>query len=132
MRSRTEKRLERNVLLRVGKHPAVALYPNPVGEGYYGVVGPLLERALPLRIWEEVVRPILWRNRLVYGLGVGSPDLVGSVFGRFWGVELKSEEGRLRPDQRKWHAAARARDCVIDVVRSADEAEEIIEREALR
>jgi hypothetical protein len=56
------------------------------------------------------------------GLGVGSPDLIGAVGGLFLGLELKSEHGRVSDDQLRWHAAARARGCLVEVVRSVDEA----------
>lgn len=53
-------------------------------------------------------------RRLVYGLGRGGPDLIGSValpfFGRVLaqsiGVEVKSATGRTSADQLAWHAGA--------------------------
>lgn len=130
-RKRDEAILERRVLLAVGNEPDVALYTNPVGRGYYGCIYQLLEQALPPAAW-EIAHGVLMRNQLTYGLGVGSPDLVGSVCGRFWGLELKSPTGYVEPDQRTWHAAARERGCVVDVARSLDEVAAAVERERRR
>jgi len=63
-------------------------------------------------------------RRVKYGLGLGSPDLVGMLrpSGRFLGVELKTATGRVSPDQKRWHAAATAAGGLIIVARSVDEA----------
>jgi hypothetical protein len=55
----------------------------------------------------QCVDAVLTRHRVRYGLGVGSPDLFGAVRGVMFGIELKSERGRLSAGQRQWHAAAR-------------------------
>jgi len=64
------------------------------------------------------------RHRLTYGLGVGSPDLVGiGNGGAFVGGELKDPDGgRLRREQAIWHAAARERGATVGVWRSIDDA----------
>lgn len=133
-RRRPEAKLERDVLLRLGRVPELALYRNEVGEGFYGAVLPILRKELarhPSAL--AIVESVLVRNRLRYGLGPGSPDLVGilggAAGGRFLGFELKTEGGRLEPTQGPWHAAARAKGALVEVVRSVEEAEAVIERE---
>jgi hypothetical protein len=64
---------------------------------------------------------------VTYGLGVGSPDLVGIYTDRrgvacAFGVETKTATGRTSEDQRRWHWAAAARGMPTFVARSATEA----------
>lgn len=128
MSDRAEMRLQRNVLLRLGSMPDVWIHPNPVGQGYVGAIRPQLSAALCQRCL-AVATPILDRGRIRWGLGVGSPDLVGAVGpqGRFFGLELKTEDGRMRAEQDQWHAAATARGLLVGVARSEGEALGLIE-----
>lgn len=65
-----------------------------------------------------------------YGLGVGSPDLVGilrvaiggGVVGVWLCLEIKTPEGELDAEQEKCHAIWRRFGALIYVVRSVDEA----------
>ncbi len=93
------------------------------------------EKRLQDEIRAAVIRSgtaILWRNnvgfdmerRVRYGLGLGSPDVVGFLVGsgRFVGLEVKTERGRLSSTQSQWLESARARGAMIGVVRSVPEA----------
>jgi hypothetical protein len=83
---------------------------------------------------------VLWRNStgmtrtddrvLRYGLAVGSADLIGILApkGRFLALEVKSEEGRLRPEQTQFLELVRRCGGFACVVRSAEEALAAIER----
>lgn len=70
-------------------------------------------------------------HAITYGLGKGSPDLVGSValpfFGRTVaqaiGVEVKSARGAVRAEQAAWHAGAAVCGWRVAVVRSVADAE---------
>ena len=62
-----------------------------------------------------------------FGLGQGSTDLVVGVRGRVLFRELKTEEGRLSPEQIKWHAQARLRGLDVGVWRSVAEAVAAVE-----
>jgi len=58
-----------------------------------------------------------------YGLGVGSPDLVGALRGgRAFGCEVKTPTGRLSPEQRAWWRAAHAWGIQGGVANSVDQA----------
>ena len=62
---------------------------------------------------------------LRWGLGNGSPDLVGVVAkgpfkGRCMTIETKTEEGRLSPAQKAWRRAARARGIFYAVARTEE------------
>lgn len=79
-------------------------------------------------------RARLWRNntgvatyggaKVAYGLGVGSPDLVGFLVpsGRFFALEVKTETGRLSREQRCWHASSVSGGAFVACVRSVEEA----------
>ena len=69
-------------------------------------------------------------RKVKYGLGLGSPDLVGLLrpTGRLCGFEVKTPIGRVSKDQKLWHAAARASGGFVAIVRSADEALEALTR----
>ena len=76
---------------------------------------------------QAAVLQILYCNRVTYGLGVGSPDLVGIGHGGvFIGPELKSETGRARESQLTWHAAARSRGARVEICKSVDDAWKVV------
>jgi hypothetical protein len=127
MPARPEALLERAVLARVGALqrtdlPSRVAYKNEVGAGFTGNAAHLCC---------DRCRVVLQRHRIVYGLGVGSPDLVGAVDGRAFGLELKSPTGRVRPEQLAWRDAAIRRGVHVAIVRTVEEAEEAI-RQAMR
>lgn len=78
---------------------------------------------------------LLWRNHVgrvqdergrwhPFGLAPGSADLVGLLApsGRWLALEVKSDRGALRPEQRDWLAMVRRAGGFAAVVRSVDEA----------
>ena len=77
-------------------------------------------------------RATLWRNqvgfdaqnKVKYGLGVGSADLVGLIHknGRLFAIEVKTPTGRISDEQKAWIAVINARGGYAAVARSVDEA----------
>lgn len=67
-------------------------------------------------------------GNLTFGLGKGSPDLVGAVDGRFIGLEVKLPGEKPEPHQAQLHAAWRSLGCFVAVVTSVEEAREAIEQ----
>lgn len=121
---REEALLERQVLAEIGPVPDVAIYKNECGAGFTGSVERDLLATLGPGLTprqQATLRAVLNRHRIHWGLGDGSPDLVGAVAGRFLGLELKSLRGALEETQRRWHAAARARGVAVFKVRSVEE-----------
>ena len=126
MTRRPEAQLEAEILLAYGPDPTVALYRNEVGQGYYGCVLPILRQQLRGTPALAIVEGVLHRNRVTYGLGVGSTDLVCiGRGGKFCGLELKAGT-RPSKEQLIWHAAARSRGAVIEVVKSVERAGEVL------
>jgi hypothetical protein len=101
-------------------------------------------------------RGLFWRNNtgklqdnrgrwVSFGLGIGSPDIVGIIrcsvivsapmksdlahvtdFGRFVGLEVKTDTGKLSPEQSAWHAAASKAGALVAVVTSVREALDVV------
>ena len=73
-----------------------------------------------------------WKDRqgtyVAYGLGVGSPDLILCVRGRFVALEVKTEAGKLSDDQEAWHRDWAESGAVVEVVRSPAEAVAVINK----
>lgn len=80
---------------------------------------------------------VFWRNncglavtargaKIPFGLFPGSADLIGMFRGRFVGVELKTEVGRQSPKQRTWQKCVEDHGGVYALVRSEDDARELL------
>ncbi len=121
---KSEAQIEREVLLAVGRTEGLWIARNEVGQFFRMSATFAIEEALkpfgPGAV--RAAREALTRQRVTCGLGVGSPDLVLTLRGKFAGWELKTPEGRVSPEQEQWHKAARSRGVRVDVIRSADEA----------
>lgn len=126
-RRRPEAKLEGEIIRRIGPDPDVECIKLEVGSGFSrGCLGDL-ERALDGRTF-ALVRDILARWSVSWG-EVGLPDLLVLVRGAPGMLrELKSEDGRLSPEQIKWHAAARRKGVDVEVWRSVDQALADVER----
>lgn len=104
-----ESRLVGEIEARFGAMPGVVIFRNNIGVAeFHGV-------------------------KVAYGVGgKGAPDLLVLVETRhgtfpLW-VETKAPAGRLRPEQEKWHAAARRARWYVEVVRSVEEFAAAVQR----
>lgn len=107
MKPRSERAILREIELALGAERDLLLLRNSVGVAQHvGADG----RTSTLR----------------YGLGSGSPDLVGMLlvdgYARWFCLEVKAETGRLSEVQEHCHDVWRSFGAFIAVVRSADEA----------
>lgn len=117
-----ESVLQAEIRLALGRDPSLVLWRNSTGTAAH--LNPRTNRTTTVR----------------YGLAVGSADLVGILsidvaiggaptrVGRFVALEIKTETGRVRPEQTQWLALVRSRGGFAAVVRSVDEARAAIER----
>ncbi len=96
----TEKDIERQVRLVLGKDSDSAWWLNPVGFDH--------------------------DKKIRYGLFKGSADIIGCYRGRFIGLELKSPIGRQSPEQRMWQVVVERYGGIYQVVRSPDEAHDFL------
>jgi hypothetical protein len=100
---RSEAQIMADIRLALGRIPDLALLRNSVGVA-------------------TEFDPKTHQTRTIrYGLGVGSADLVGCLAGRFVGLEVKTPDGRLTPEQERWAAMIRGKGGFVATVR--DEAE---------
>lgn len=66
-------------------------------------------------------------RRVIRGAPAGTPDILGVLpGGRLFGLEVKTERGRLEDSQRKWHAVAEAFGVRVSVVRSVSQAMAVV------
>lgn len=82
------------------------------------------------RLWRSNAGRIVTKdNRIVQLMPKGFPDTVGfrKTDGKFIAIEVKTESGRLRPEQIKFKEFAEKMPILYGVARSVDEAIEIIE-----
>ncbi len=104
-----EAAIQAEIRLVLGGERDVALWRNNVGLAEF---------------WNERLRRMV---RVEYGLAVGSADLVGiGPGGTFLALEVKTERGRTTPEQERWLELVRLKGGVGRVVRSAEEAVEVV------
>ena len=99
----TEGALMVKVQLILGADPACAFWRNNVGLA-------TTDRGTKIR----------------FGLFPGSADLIGVFRGRFVGVEIKTEDGRQSPEQRTWQSCLESKQGIYAIVRSEDDARELL------
>ncbi len=116
-RSRDEIILRRQVLLALGKFSDVLVMVNEANA--------VTKLSRLIEDKKAAAQAVLPEER--FGLGQGSTDLVIGVRGRVLFRELKTEDGRLSPEQIKWHAQARLRGLDVGVWRSVAEAVAAVE-----
>lgn len=70
-------------------------------------------------------------NRIIKLLPKGFPDTFGyrKSDGKFIAIEVKTESGRLRPEQKKFKAFAETQNILYGVARSVEEAIKIVEED---
>ncbi len=61
------------------------------------------------------------------GIGVGSPDLILCVEGRFVGFETKTPEGKASDEQVKWGNMIRSKGGVYEIVRCIQDATRVLD-----
>ena len=99
----TESELQALILRAAGSKPHVRIFRNQVGEGYVGKAlrdaeGVFLRDARHVRmgLFPGSGDLIGWRTVLI------TQDMVGDEIAQFLSIEVKTPNGRLRPDQMNW------------------------------
>lgn len=110
-KSPLEKRIQADIEAAIGSESDLLLLRNSIGEAeYFGEDG---------KAWH-----------VPYGLGPGSPDLVGLLkrgdFAVWFCLEVKSEVGVVSDDQAKCHRIWKRFGAMVFVVRNVDEAKKAL------
>ncbi|WP_317954823.1 MULTISPECIES: VRR-NUC domain-containing protein [unclassified Staphylococcus] len=84
------------------------------------------------RLWRANAGKVVTKdNRVIKLLPKGFPDTFGyrKTDGKFIAIEVKTEKGKLRPEQKKFKAFAETQNILYGVARNVEEAIEIVEGE---
>lgn len=120
----SEKDIQTQILLALGKHPGVRLFRNNTGNGVTGSRYIRIDKptTVTLQAGDWVVRN---GRRIQFGLCVGSGDLIGARqvngMAQFLSVEVK-DKGKLSPEQENFLQFVRSFGGCGVVARSAEEA----------
>lgn len=108
----SESKIQRDIELAIGAETDLLLLRNNVGQAEH-------VNAETGRVYH-----------MPYGLGVGSPDLVGILgpHGRWFCLEVKAPGEKPRPDQEQCHRAWRRFGAFVATVHSVEEARAALER----
>lgn len=125
----TEIDIQNTIRLNLSRDD-VRLFRNAVGVGWSGT---LMHKGI-----EGVY--LKGARAQTYGLGTGSPDLVGwrsivitpDMVGKrvavFVGLEVKGPRGRVTFDQQNWQSILRRNGAITAIVRNVEEARDAIEK----
>lgn len=129
MSHESEKTTSDRIRIELSQRHGTTLFTNPCGTGW---LGKLIDKSR-----DGIVR-ILAARPVTFGLHSGSPDLVGwkavrvlpshvgKTFALFVGIEVKSDSGRLRPEQTKFLERLKKDGALSGVARSVDDAVKIV------
>ncbi|WP_145430641.1 VRR-NUC domain-containing protein [Staphylococcus haemolyticus] len=84
------------------------------------------------RLWRANAGKVVTKdNRVIKLLPKGFPDTFGyrKTDGKFIAIEVKTETGRLRPEQKKFRDFAETQNILYGVARSVEDAIKIVEGE---
>ena len=127
-----EAEIKHEIRLRLGSMPDVVLWNNSVGMKLDADHTPVLRRLLAIHGTNEAVSLIGATlsdrvRRFPFGLCKGSSDLVGiGPGGRFLGLEVKTATGKPTQLQLQFIELVNRMGGVGSIVRSADEAEDVV------
>lgn len=115
-----------NIMLAVGTTPGVRIFRNNTGMGWQGKskripAGVLIVEPRPLHagLCPGSSDLIGWQEVTI------TPDMVGTKIARFVAIEVKTNTGRVSPDQVNFIRAVREAGGIAEVCRTADEARDL-------
>ena len=111
-----ETTLQQHIRLALGTHPETRLFRNQVGQ----LPDPRTGRPVQFGLARGSADVIGWRSVVI------TPEMVGQRVAIFLSLEVKTETGRLRPEQRNWLRAVQQAGGAAGVVRSVDDALRIV------
>ena len=123
----SEQEIQQRIRLALSKGDT-RLFRNNVGVGWTGAMerrgsDVILRKARPLHagLAPGSADLIGWKSIVI------TEDMVGQVVAVFCSLEIKSQRGKLRPDQEAWLNATRAAGGLAGVARSTEDAAGILD-----
>jgi hypothetical protein len=111
-----ETTLQQRIRLALGTHPELRLFRNQVGQ----LPDPRTGRMVQFGLARGSADLIGWRTLVV------TPEMVGQRIAVFTSIEVKTERGRIRPDQHAWLGTVQAAGGIAGIARSIADATQII------
>jgi hypothetical protein len=119
----TEAELSAQIALEVGSLKGVRIFRNTTGTGWQGKI---VEKRGELTILQHA-------RFTTFGLAKGSGDFIGLTDdGKFLSLEIKTEKGKPSPEQIAWSVMVNRFGGIAGIVRSPEEAIELIKRGVLK
>ncbi len=112
----TETTIQQQIRLALGTRPDLRLYRNQVGS----LPDPRTGRLVTFGLARGSADLIGWRTVTI------TPDMVGQQLAVFTSIEVKTPTGRIAPAQQHWLQAVRSAGGIAGVVRSIDDALQIV------
>ena len=111
-----ETDLQQRIRLAIGTHPELRLFRNQVGQ----LPDPHTGRMVQFGLARGSADLIGWRTITI------TPDMVGRQVAVFTSIEVKTERGRVRPEQHAWLGCVQAAGGIAGIARSIADATQII------
>ena len=111
-----ETDLQQRIRLALGTHPELRLFRNQVGQ----LPDPRTGRMVQFGLARGSADLIGWRTITI------TPDMVGRQVAVFTSIEVKTERGRVRPEQQAWLGAVQSAGGIAGIARSIADATQII------
>jgi hypothetical protein len=111
-----ETDLQQRIRLALGTSPNLRLFRNQVGS----LPDPRTGRLVTFGLAKGSADLIGWRTITI------TPDMVGRQVAVFTSIEVKTERGRVRPEQQAWMGCVQGAGGIAGIARSVQDANAIV------
>lgn len=112
----SETHLQQEIRLALGTKPDLRLYRNNCGS----LPDPRTGRLVTFGLARGSADLIGWRTITI------TPDMVGSQVAVFTSIEVKTERGRVRPEQHAWLSTVQQSGGIAGIARSIQDANDLV------
>ena len=111
-----ETDLQQRIRLALGTHPDARLFRNQVGS----LPDPRTGRPVQFGLARGSADLIGWRTITI------TPEMVGQRLAVFTSIEVKTERGRVRPEQHAWLSTVQQSVGIAGIARSVQDANDLV------
>ena len=111
-----ETDIQQRIRLALGTRPDLRLFRNQVGQ----LPDPRTGRPVQFGLARGSADLIGWRTITI------TPDMVGSQVAVFTSIEVKTERGRVRPEQHAWLSTVQQSGGIAGIARSVQDANDLV------